>query len=1138
MYKNYTIKNCRCSAYMTKFLLVMKLTAILLIAVIMQVNATIGKAQKVSFKERNTSLERVFREIKRQTGYNILVSGRMLNTATRISVDFSGTSLDEVMEKCLEGKALTYSITDRTIIVRPKEAIKESTVTYADGVVSGQVKDPKKGDALPGVTIKIENGTWSKTAMTDNNGNYRFPAVPEGSYKISFSSIGFEKLVKEITVKSGQQLTVNAELKENIAELAQLVIVGYGAQKKANLTAAVTQIDAKDFKGQSATGIGQAIQGRAAGVQIYRDGGAPGAGVSINIRGVGSFINNAPLIVIDGVPAGSLDLISPDEVETVTILKDASAAAIYGSNGANGVIMVTTKSGKKGEAKLNYSYKAGFNEAANMPRLLNATEYALLQNEARINSGRMPLFSDDQIRNMGEGTNWRDQILQTGIRQEHYVGVSGGAPKVNYLVSANYLDEKGIAIHSWYKRLNVRTKVDAHVGEKFSMGIQAQYTFSKSQEGASFTNATTFSPTIPLRTPDGRPGVYSKYDPSGAVSMGLNPVANRELTLGYHNNTPKNFLLATAYAEYRFIPSLKLRSNVTYERSTSLRKTFDPSYEFRNYEGELIASAGRLPANRTFKELYVENDRYLITNTLEFNKTFNEDHNLKAVAGYEEQKSNWDVMYMSRVGGYPTNDFLNIGVNATTGVTVSHMDPNDSSIIPTTSAIRSVFGRINYDYKGKYLFEAVARRDGSSKFAPNNRWAFFPSASVGWRISAEEFFSPLKTIVDDLKFRASYGLTGNSGIPDFGFNSNVVIEDKYVFNNNAVQIGSFNSMPNKNIRWETNKLLNIGFDAALLNQRLNITLDAYQRKSEDLLTQVSIPATTGISTDEGVLGTQYQNVGILKNRGIELFISWKDKINSDLGYNLSFSGSYNQNELQRFNGLTDQQILGPAGEYVNQIGRPYRSIFGFKSVGVWQNAAEIAANPHRVNDQPGDLRFEDVDGNGKVDEADRTILGNSIPKYTLGLSGGLNYKSFDFNFLLQGDLKKDFLQYGYGYFEYYLQNNNNYAYALNRWHGEGTSNQHPRLIAGSEYLANTVSSYFVQDASYIRLRHVELGYTLPQSLLGKIKISALRVYAGADNLLTFTKYYGLDPEQKDTFGRDAINYPQARTFTLGLNVTF
>lgn len=1136
MYKNYTKKYCGCSTYMTKFLLVMKLTAILLIAVIMQVSAISGKAQRVSFKERNTSLERVFREITRQTGYNILVSGKMLNTSTKISVDFSNTSLDEVMGKCLEGRALTYSITDRTIIVKPKEPIKLSFTGYADGSVFGQVKEPKKGEPLPGVTIKIENGTWSKTLITDNNGNYRFPAVPEGNYKISFSSIGFEKLIKEITVGSGQQLAVNAELKENVAELAQLVVVGYGAQKRANLTAAVTQIDAKDFKGQSSTGIGQAIQGRAAGVQIYRDGGAPGAKVSINIRGVGSFIDNAPLIVIDGVPAGSLDLISPDEVETVTILKDASAAAIYGSNGANGVIMVTTKSGKKGEARLNYSYKSGFNEAANMPRLLNAKEYALLQNEARINSGRMPLFSDDQIRNMGEGTDWRDKILQTGIRQEHYIGVSGGAPKVNYLVSANYLDEKGIAIHSWYKRLNLRTKLDAQVGEKFSMGMQAQYTFSKNQGGASFTNATVFSPTIPFKTPDGRPGVYSKNDPSGSVTTGLNPVAERELSLGYTNNAPTNFLLTTAYAEYKFLPSLKLRSNVTYERSTFLNKSFDPSYEFRNYEGELVPSAGRLPANRTFRETYRESDRYLITNTLEFNKTLNEDHNIKAVLGYEEQQRKSDVLYTTRVGGYPTNDFLNIGVNATTGVTVSHRDADGN--VPGINAIRSFFGRVNYDYKGKYLIEAVARRDGSSKFAPSNRWGFFPSASLGWRISAEDFFSPLKTIVDDLKLRASYGLTGNSVIPDFTYNSNVIIEDGYVFNNNAAQIGSLNSLPNKNIRWETNKLLNIGLDLALFNQRLNVTVDAYQRKSEDLLTKVSIPATTGISDDQGILGTQVQNVGILKNRGLELFVSWKDKINTDLGYNLSFSGSYNKNELLRFNGLTDKQIVGGAGEAVNQIGESFNSIYGFKAIGVWQNTAEIAANPHRINDQPGDLRFLDTDGDGKVDENDRTILGNSIPKYTLGLSGGLNYKNFDFNFLFQGDLKKDFLQYGYGYFEYYLQNNNNYAYALNRWHGEGTSNQHPRLIAGSEYLANTVSSYYVQNASYIRLRHVELGYTLPSSLLGKLKISALRVYAGADNLLTFTKYYGLDPEQSGAFGRETINYPQARTYTLGLNVTF
>lgn len=1129
MYKIYTEESCRHSACMSKFLLVMKLTAILMIALLMQVSAA-GFGQRISFRQKNTSLAKVFREITRQTGYDILVSSRMLNTSAKLDVDFSGTPLEIVMEKCLEGKPLTYTLTEKTIIVKPKIIPGEYRTTIVDGIVSGTVTDTKSKQPLPGVTVKIEHGTWAQTAITDPQGNYRFPAVPAGNYTLTFSSIGFVKLTNDIVIQEGKQVISNAALSENVAELSQVMVVGYGAQKRANLTASVTRIDAEDFKGISTTGIGQAIQGRAPGVQIYRNSGAPGAGATINIRGIGSFTNNSPLIVVDGVPAGDINLISPDEVESVTVLKDASASAIYGANGANGVIIITTKSGKSGTAKIDYAYKAGFNQAVNMPELLNAKEYAMLQNEARINSGRMPLFTDDQIRNLGEGTNWRDQILQTGIRQEHYVGISGGAPKMNYLLSANYLNENGTAIYSWYKRLNIRTKIDGQIGEKFSTGLQAQYSFSKSQGGADFTDATIFSPTIPLMTPDGRPGAYSRNDPSGAVNTGLNPVYDREISLGYSNNNPANYLLSTAYAEYRFLPALKLRSSITYERSTVLTKAFSPSYEFRNYEGDVIASNSRLPSQREFTQTYNQDSRYLLTNTLEYSKTFNEAHNFKVLAGYEEQQSNSEATRMNRIGGFPTNDWLNFGTDITSQVKATGT--------ADISSRRSWFGRLNYDYQGKYLFEAVGRRDGSSKFAPANRWGFFPSASVGWRISAEDFFSPLKTVVDDLKFRVSYGLTGNSNIPNFVYNSTVEIKDGYVFNNTAVQTGSINTLPNKNIRWETNKLFNIGLDATLLNKRLNITFDAYQRKSEDLLTNVSIPATSGISNDQGILGTQIQNVGILKNRGMELLIGWKDNISSDFGYQLNLTGSYNKNELLKFNGLSDKQIIGAAGELVNQVGQPLNSIYGFRSVGVWQNAAEITANPHRVNDQPGDLRFQDINNDGKIDENDRTILGNSIPKYTFGLSGGLNYKNFDFNFLLQGDAQKDFLQYGYGYFEYYLQNYNNYAYALNRWHGEGTSNLNPRLIAGSEYLANTVSSYFVQDASYLRLRHVEIGYKIPQSVLNKLKISSLRVYAGADNLLTLTKYYGLDPEQGNAVGRDAINYPQARTFTLGLNVTF
>ncbi len=611
---------------------------------------------------------------------------------------------------------------------------------------------------------------------------------------------------------------------------------------------------------------------------------------------------------------------------------------------------------------------------------------------------------------------------------------------------------------------------------------------------------------------------------------GLNPLYSRELSLPYTNNSPTHYLLATAFGEYKFFPFLKFRASITYERTTSLTKSFNPSFYYRNYEGDTILSSSRLPQNRSYSEQAGSSERYLLTNTLSFNKTF-KSHTVSALVGYEEQKAGGENMSMQRTGGFPTNDWLNFGSGITSQVTATGTQSGPDSR-------RSWFGRANYDYKGRYLVEAVIRRDGSSRFGPANRWGTFPSGSLGWRVSDEPFFKSLSAAVDNLMFRTSYGLTGNSNIPSFYYISRVSIGEGYSFNNQPAQIGYMGQYPNPDIKWETNKLFNIGIDASFLNRRLDLTVEYYNRRSEDLLTNVTIPGTTGINNGGGILGTQIRNVGALTNRGVELLLKWHDNINKSWSYNLQFTGSYNTNKVLELNGLVEKQFGTPTLDFVDSVGLPYHSIWGYKAIGVWQNAAEITRNPHREQDQPGDLRFADIDGNGVIDDKDRTVLGNSLPKFTYGLSGGLNYKTVDFSFIFQGDWKRDYLQYGYGYFEFYQQNMNNYAYALNRWRGEGTSNLNPRLIANSEYIANQPSSYYVQDGSYLRLRHIELGYTLSKTILDKISVKNIRVYIGADNLVTFTKYYGLDPEQSSTYGRDGINYPQARTYMAGVNVTF
>lgn len=984
----------------------------------------------------------------------------------------------------------------------------------AEITIKGTVTDAN--GPLPGVTVQVAGAATGVT--TNAEGFYTIKAPDNGT--LIFSFIGYT--TSRVPVNNRERIDVVMAFEAK--SLQDIVVVGYGSQKRGSVTGSLGTVKGSEISDRAVTGIGQALQGKVSGVQVTRSSGAPGAGADVRIRGVGTLNSGqGPLVVVDGVEGRDLNTISPKDIESITVLKDASASAIYGSRAANGVVVITTRKGATGKARVDYSYSVGLGEIVKMPRLLNAKDYARLQNEALINSNKAPTWTDEQIAAFGEGTNWLAAILQTGIRQEHNLTVSGGNEKVRYLLSSNILDDKGIIKYSWFKRITGRMNLDAQVNDRINVGVNAYFFYSKSQDGPGLHQAIEFSPTIPLYNPDGTPGYRNPDGAADSESGGLNPLQTTEIELGYSNNSPVRGTNSSVYAEVKILPSLKFRTTGALDISYTLAKTFLPSYRVEDPKGKVVAE--RLPKDRRLDESYDYDQKWLVNNVLTYTQSFG-DHNLVVTAGHSEQYG-FSEEFSSQRTGFPSNNWLELDAGS------NLLDQVSGS--KSEFALRSFFGRINYDYKQKYLLELVARYDGSSRFSPKRKYGFFPSASVGWRVSDEAFFDPLKKTVNDLKLRISYGALGNEAIPNFGYLQNLSWND-YAFSNTYVQGASFDGLVNPEIRWETTQLANIGLDLSMFNNAMTLTVDAYRKITRDILTPIQLPATTGHSAGDVNPGTQFRNVGKVRNAGVEMLLTYNSKPGRDWYYSLSLSGSYNRNKILSLG--NSQLIFSSGGRNVEKVGYPMNSIYGWQAIGVWQNQDEINKNPHQANDQPGDLRLADLNGDGIVDGADREPLGSAVPVYTMGLNGDLKYKNFDFNFSTQGDFKRKILRYAVGgYFELAYTTRNNFDYILNRWHGEGTSNKLPRVV-NSEYNTGEATSLRVQDADYFKIRHVELGYTLPMQLMERAGISNLRIYVAVENAYTFSSFVGLDPERPGSVQRQNETYPQARTYLLGLNLSF
>lgn len=1010
-----------------------------------------------------------------------------------------------------------------------------STFGFAQNMeVSGKVNEMATGLPMPGVNVIVKNSTVG--TVTDMDGNYTISA-PKGAVLV-FSFVGFKSLEATVT---GPNVTVS--LQEDAKTLEEVVVVGYGTQKKKEVTGAVSVVDSKTIDQLKPVKVEQALQGTVSGVNVTTTSGAPGANLTIRIRGVGTNGNPDPTVIVDGYVlenTADLGLLNPNDIESITVLKDAQAA-IYGTIGANGVVLVTTKRGKRNsKATFSYNTYTGFQETSKKMNLLNATEYALLLNEKYANGGKALPFPN--VSGLGVGTDWQDEVFNKGVPIiNHDMTISGGGEKFSYSVSGSHLDQEGIigGNKSDFTRNTARIALSADLTDKIKMNTNVMYT---AFERSSFNENTLGSV---LFNAINTPSIYTPYDANGdftvlpignsnpGSNLGIeiiNPLAQIENTYNSYNFKKLN---GTFGLDYEVIKDLVLTGRIGFNTQNARERVFN---KMLDYGGTKVFNNSRSSVNQNS---FQDND-YTFDFYATYKKSINEAHNFTATVGMTVWKSWGEGLYATGFD-VPNNDVRFADINLTTGLPESK---NVGSYAYDERRL-SQFGRIQYDYKGRYLLSGMIRRDLSTKFGSNNRVAYFPSVTGGWIISDEPFYGQSK-FLNFAKLRASYGILGSDRIGNNRYLGLLDGEGEYVFDN-EIQIGrAIGALPNPDLKWEEAKKFDVGADLRFLNDKFEFTADYFIDKRENLLVP-NIPIS-------GIIGTYGPggqnptiNAGTVENKGFELALNYNDKFGDDFTIRAGYNVTFLKNEVLQVNNGTGYLEGGSFG--VGQpsmtrmeVGQPLGYFYGYKTDGIFQNQAEVDAHADQTTingsvPAPGDIRFVDTNGDGVVDVKDKTNVGDPIPDATMGFNIQLSYKGFDFAAYTFASLGNDMVRN----YERDIADVNRSNYLLGRWHGEGTSNTVPRVTTGNT-ANNVFSDYFVEDASYCRIQNVQLGYTINNNFTQKSGITKLRLYVGANNLYTFTKYRGYDPGATNSnplnSGIDFGFYPVPRTYLLGLNLNF
>lgn len=1100
-----------------------------------EMNAQDLLKKRITLKVKSDEVRNILSEIERLSGGKFMYSPEIIQSYRKVSIVARNEEVAVVLNRLLQPLGIRYEVVNNYIILSRKNDIvgifyqsvsamdSEAPIRMVRGKVTSQ-----NGDPLGGVSVAAKD-TKVGTA-TDNKGEFVL-TVEDQVTTLVFTHVGY--LTREVDITD--QPSMSVMLQVDAKGLSDVVVVGYGQVKKNDVTGAVSTIPVREMKKLAVTSLDQALQGRAAGVQIIQNSGAPGGSTTIRIRGGNSIQgDNEPLYVIDGVPfkndgasSGSsfnvLSTLNPNDIESVSILKDASSTAIYGSRGANGVVIITTKRGKAGTPIISFETYYGTQKVRRKYPVLSGSEYAEFLNDVNVNDGRPPAFTAAQIDSIGTGVDWQDEIFRRAPIANYQLSMSGGDEKTQYAMTAGYFTQDGIVKNSDFERYSFRINLDKRVNDRLKIGNslsinrtntnQSRTDGSLGSAGLVTIAALQFPPIVPIRNKDGSYVITNPYLNFTAD----NPVA---LALDSKNTNTAYRIFGNIFAEYRILEGLTLKVIVGADGILQKHSSYLP----RTVSSGLSQGGSASISNS-------QSLTWINENLLTYNKNIGLDHHINILAGYTQQANRTD--FSSSASRNFVDD--NLGYN--------NLALGSVSLVPTsfvgTWGLKSYLGRVNYSFKNKYLVTASIRADGSSRFGKNNRYAYFPSGAVGWKISEEPFFQA-NNLFNELKLRASYGMTGNQdGIGNYPAYS-LLGTQNYVFGNVVSTGVGPSQIANPDLSWETTTQADVGLDIGLFNGRLNLTADVYLKKTKDLLLNLTIPSTSGFSS-------AIKNLGSVENKGIELTISSRN-LTGAFQWNTDLNVSTNKNSVTDIGGAKEifagqvANIAQNLNSGVIRVGLPLGSFYGYITDGVYQTAAEITKLADAQAKKPGDRKYRDLNNDNIINDLDRTIIGTAQPKYIGGITNTFSYKGIELSVFFQGVYGNDILNANRFELEYLNGTNNQSKDMLNRWTPTNTNTDIPR--ATSTRPANRISTRQIEDGSYLRLKNIQLAYTFSPSFLSVIKVQSIRAYISGQNLATWTNYSGYDPEV-NRFGQDSRSqgfdysgYPAAKTLFMGLNVSF
>lgn len=1091
--------------HLKKFLNIMRISTLLLFVCIFASYASDLSSQtaKVNIANTRMTIGDFIKQVEKETGYMFVYNKGEIDANRTVSLKKGNNTVGDCLNRIFDGTGVSF-VFDDGYVVLTKHSQTQAAVSQQSGkLVKGAVTD-ESGLSVIGANVFIKGTTVG--TITDMEGNFSLE-VPSDNDILVISYIGYVE--QQIPVKNRKNWSI--VLKEDAQNLDEVVVVGYGTQRKGNIATAVTTIKSDVLQNRPVQTVGEALQGQIPGLSVTAKG-APGESPKLQLRGssvLKSDNSSEPLVLVDGVPA-DFNFLNPEDIESINVLKDAASSAIYGSRAANGVLLITTKRGKMGKPTFRYNGSVGVNTPMYMPQSISSAEYARIKNEAERNMGRAPIYTDEDISKFANGTdlnrypntNWLDLAIQNSVATRHGLEASGGTEKVRYLVSAGVDHQTGIFPNTQQNVFNVRSSTDISITKKFGISFDIRYQLRdmdalNNQEDI-YKQLIQADPTMVAYYTDGSYG----YNP-GFFTNPLVPLYE-----GGQKYTNRHEASGIFKLDYEIIDGLKFTgiANVKYtfkNEESRARKVF-----YKNYFTQEVFENGE----NSFSDRRDYNAYYNLQALLNYKKSFG-IHNLDILAGYQQESENSDWLKGAR-SGYPTDIIWELNPG-----------PKDNWSNDGNGehwALASFIGRINYDYDNKYILSLSMRSDASSRFAKGSRWSTFPSVAAAWRISQESFMKGIRSWLDDLKIRASWGQTGSATGLGLYPSYTLISTGGLILNNTYQQIASLKTIGNQELTWEHSDMLNFGLDVKVLNSRLNFTGEYYIKNTKDILLEMPVPLEYGF-------GKPNMNVGEVRNKGWELSLSWNDRIN-DFGYSISGNLSDNRNEV------VDLGDTGPwkGSNTYTEVGLPFNSIYGYESMGLFQSDEEVANAPFQnSNTAAGDIRYKNQNGDDKIDANDRVVIGDPNPHFLYGVNLGFDYKNFDLNMFFQGIGQKDRVIMDNFVRPFY--DSSIFEHHLDYWTPENTGAKYPRILNKDDGTHNYQrSDYWMINAGYFRMKNLQIGYTIPREILRPAGFDRVRVYFSANNLFTVSDFVpGMDPESEKS-----VSYPFARTYSFGLNVQF